>query len=108
MEQRCLAHAGLAIDRCGAAADPQRVNEPTQKPSFMITTHDQADVIEGTVVQICGSVEGPSTWAFSTPGDLGDAHRFGRVTKRVLDVTRLVGMAQSLPISPRVKACWHL
>ena len=61
VEQRCLAHAGLAIDRCGAAADPQRVNEPTQKLSLMITTHDQACVGEGTVLQICGSVERSST-----------------------------------------------
>jgi hypothetical protein len=99
IEQRGLAHTGLAIDRCGAAANPQRVNEPTQKPSLMITTHHQVDVIERTVVQICGSVERPSTRALSTPGDVGDAHRFGRVTWRALDSTRLVGMAQSLPIS---------
>ena len=61
IEQRSLAHTRLAIDGCAAAANPQRVNEPTQKPSLMITTYHQADVIEGTVVQICGSVEQPST-----------------------------------------------
>jgi hypothetical protein len=61
VEQRCLAHAGLATDRCGATADPQRVNEATQKPSLMITTHDQAGVSDGTALQICGSVERSST-----------------------------------------------
>jgi hypothetical protein len=40
-----------------------------------MTTNDHANVIERTVLQICGSVELPSTWAFSAPGDVGDAHR---------------------------------
>src|SRR4051794_31421949 len=62
IEQRGLAHAGLAIDRCGATTDFQRVDQPTEKPSLMITTHDQADVIERTGVQVFGFLERVSTW----------------------------------------------
>jgi hypothetical protein len=59
----------------------------------MMSTNDQVDVLETTVQQIASAVQLPSTWAFSAPAEVGDAHLRG-----AFGITRSI-TAQSLPNS---------